>query len=100
MGAIPSIQCERCLIFSGEKGVVKVNHNSIIGDHNFCVYCYPFARQNTDRLTKKKKKKKKVVSCEICKETSKELPVLSIYWNGKLGNRDLCETCLYEKKYK
>ena len=104
MGNTPSIYCEICDQFWGALPVLNISTTGTLDGHNVCIHCY----QHIDKsVFKKSIESTKSRTCAICynksKTTRKETtcdPVFRVHWYGKLGDTNICETCLFNKVYK
>lgn len=101
MGSTNSIQCDECSARYGEDAILEISHPGRLGGYNMCLECYC---KNGLQYKFYPKKKCKTYKCQICKYKNKfdpyGLAVFKVHWYGKLGGKTLCESCLFQQKYK
>jgi len=99
------VRCELCNNEYGELAIFKVYHHGYLGGHNICCVCYP--NMNEERLSQcisnNLNKCDTVKQCYCCKYKNKNKlsrRLFKVYWDGKFGNKIMCEKCVYDKNYR
>ena len=106
MGNTSGIFCEICSQYWGSLPVLNISQYGNLDGHNVCIHCYEHFDKSVFKNPKKITKSR---TCFICNSKSKttyrdkkkhHMPIFKIYWYGKLGDTNMCETCLFERRYK
>ena len=106
MGNTPSIFCEICNQYWGSLPVLNISQYGNLDGHNICIHCYHNFDESVFKNPKKNTKSRTCIICNCKSKTTQKdqrtpiKPIFKIYWYGKLGNTDMCETCLFDRKYK
>ena len=106
MGGIISIpeRCEICDIECGETAIFKVHHHGQLGGHFFCCHCFPelinYDLSDMENNLSYCNKRKTCYNCNFKNKDIHSRKVFKVYWNGKYGDKYMCERCVYDKDFR